>query len=77
LGLLDYVDKGFLQKSDLKAVTQDGAYMFMRELNNTASKKERDAIRDADPERANEAKAQRVQRKRGQVTEGIIFSKLN
>ncbi len=55
-GLLDNVDKAFVQKLDLKSVTQDGAYMFMRKLNNTASMKDRNTLKAADPERSNEFK---------------------
>lgn len=53
----------------LKSVTQDGAYRYMRELNNTANKKEASMIRDQSLERCNEIKVKRTSRKRGHVTE--------
>jgi hypothetical protein len=55
-------------------MTKDGAYTYMRELNNTASKRDRDNLRDADPERCNEVKVKRIRRKRGLVTEGIFLN---
>jgi hypothetical protein len=71
---LDFVDKNFVKNTDVESVTKDGAYKYMRELNNTASKKDRDNKRDADPERCNELKVKRIRRKRGQVTEGNSIS---
>ncbi len=64
------MNKSFEKSNELKAVTHDGLYMYMRELNNTANKKDRDTLRDKNPERLNEIKVKRTSRKRGNITEG-------
>jgi len=66
------VDKNF-EKFSLKTVAQDGLYMYLRELNNTANKKERDALRIKECEKPDLVKAKRTKRKRGGVTEGKYF----
>ena len=44
--------------------------MYLRELNNTANKRNRDASRIKEHEEPSLVKAKRTKRKRGSVTEG-------
>ncbi len=54
---LDFVDKNF-ENIELKAVAQDGLYFC--ELNNTANKRDRDAVRIEEGEKPNHVKGQRT-----------------
>lgn len=70
----DYVDNSFVRSSDLKNITQDGVYRYLRELNNTANKKEHDSVKGK-----HELMAMRTIRRKGKLTEGttLLFIIIN
>lgn len=68
---LGLVDKEFRAAPEMSKMTQDGAYLFMRQINNNQRKKERHLQKSLNPERKNEADFKRTFRKLGKTTEGL------